>query len=162
VKTILVKSVGQLYMELIAHLEKNKEVPLTLQFDTVFMKDSDLLGIHDTIDLFAGKLDMQIEVLYDMPVHFAVVLAALPVEKRRCMPSTIVHFVRQPQYAAGTATDITATGEQVIRVEERIAGIIGASTHLETDAIRVRCDRREYLTSEQAIEQGIFGGYIHG
>jgi len=162
VKVILVKSVGQLYLELLAHLEKNKEIPLTLQFDTVFLWDTELLGIHDTIDLFAGKLDMQIEVLYDMPVHFAVVLAALPVEKRRCMPSTIVHFVRQTQYAMGTATDITATGEQVIRVEERIAAIIAATTRLETVDIRTRCDRHEYMTADQAIELGVFGGYVHG
>jgi ATP-dependent Clp protease, protease subunit len=88
------------------------------------------------------------------------VYLSVPVERRVCLPNTRF-LIHQPSGGAGgQASDIAIQAREVVKIRERIAGVIARETNKPLATVLVDIDRDYWMTAQEAVEYGLVGRII--
>ncbi|NJM43824.1 MAG: ATP-dependent Clp protease proteolytic subunit, partial [Brachymonas sp.] len=83
------------------------------------------------------------------------VYLSVPLERRVCLPNTRF-LIHQPSGGAGgRATDIAIQAREVVRIKERIAGVIARETKKTLAAVLADIDRDYWMSAQEAVEYGL-------
>ena len=85
----------------------------------------------------------------------AHVYLAVPRERRVCLPNTRF-LIHQPSGGAGgRATDIAIQAREIVKIRERIAGVIARETGKSLETVLIDIDRDHWLTAQEAVSYGL-------
>jgi ATP-dependent Clp protease, protease subunit len=85
----------------------------------------------------------------------AHVYLAVPRERRVCLPNTRF-LIHQPSGGAGgRATDIAIQAREIVKIRERIAGVIARETGKLLETVLLDIDRDHWLTAQEAVSYGL-------
>ncbi|MBO5544327.1 MAG: ATP-dependent Clp endopeptidase proteolytic subunit ClpP [Oscillospiraceae bacterium] len=80
--------------------------------------------------------------------------------KRIALPNSEI-MIHQPSGGSrGQATDIQIQAEQILKIKQRLNGILAANTGKTVEEIERDCERDHFLTAEEAREYGIIDQVI--
>jgi ATP-dependent Clp protease protease subunit len=81
-------------------------------------------------------------------------------EDRLCLPNTRF-LIHQPAGGfGGTATDVEIHAREIVKVRERINGIIAEQTGQSLERVEKDTDRDYWMSAEESVEYGIVGRII--
>ncbi|GAB1390712.1 MAG: ATP-dependent Clp protease proteolytic subunit 2 [Rubrivivax sp.] len=83
------------------------------------------------------------------------IFLAAPRERRLCLPNTRFMIHQPAGGAGGRATDIAIQAKEIIKVRERLAGVIARETGQPAEKVRADMERDYWMTAEEAIAYGI-------
>lgn len=83
------------------------------------------------------------------------IFLAAPRERRLCLPNTRFMIHQPAGGAGGRATDIAIQAKEIIKVRERLAGVIARETGQPPEKVRVDMERDYWMNAEEAIAYGI-------
>jgi ATP-dependent Clp protease, protease subunit len=90
----------------------------------------------------------------------AHVYLAVPKERRVCLPNTRF-LIHQPSGGAGgRATDIAIQAREIVKIRERIAGVIARETGKSLETVLLDIERDHWLTAQEAVEYGLVSRII--
>ncbi len=85
----------------------------------------------------------------------AHVYLAVPRERRVCLPNTRF-LIHQPSGGAGgRASDIAIQAREIVKIRERIAGVIARETGKLLETVLLDIDRDHWLTAQEAVSYGL-------
>lgn len=88
------------------------------------------------------------------------VYLSVPVERRVCLPNTRF-LIHQPSGGAGgQATDIAIQAREIVKVRERIAGVIARETKKPLATVLADIDRDYWMTAQEAVDYGLVSRII--
>ncbi len=88
------------------------------------------------------------------------VYLSVPNERRVCLPNTRF-LIHQPSGGAGgQATDIAIQAREIVKVRERIAGVIARETKKSLAAVLADIDRDYWMTAQEAVDYGLVSRII--
>ena len=111
------------------------------------------LAIYDTIQLI--RCDVSTICVGLAASMGTLLLAAGAKGKRYALPNATIHMHQPVGGAQGQASDIEIAAREIIRMQEKIRGIIAKHTGQPMEKIVHDTDRDFYLSAEQALEYGI-------
>ena len=83
------------------------------------------------------------------------VYLAVPAERRVCLPHTRF-LIHQPSGGiGGQGTDIAIQAREILRIRERIAGVIARETGKTIEAVSGDIERDRWLSAEEAVDYGL-------
>jgi ATP-dependent Clp protease, protease subunit len=83
------------------------------------------------------------------------VYLSVPLERRVCLPNTRF-LIHQPSGGAGgRATDIAIQAREVVRIKERIAGVIARETKKSLAAVLADIDKDYWMNAQEAVDYGL-------
>ena len=83
------------------------------------------------------------------------VYLAVPAERRVCLPHTRF-LIHQPSGGiGGKGTDIAIQAREILRIRERIAGVIARETNRSPGQVMSDIERDRWLSAEEAVEYGL-------
>ncbi|HEX75901.1 MAG TPA: ATP-dependent Clp protease proteolytic subunit [Dehalococcoidia bacterium] len=91
-----------------------------------------------------------------------LVLCAGAKGKRYALPNSTVHMHQAFGGAQGQAADIEIAAREIMRMQDKIRGILVKHTGQPVDKITHDTDRDFYLSAEQAVEYGIVDEILSG
>ena len=111
------------------------------------------MAIYDTIQFL--KCDVATYCVGQAASMGAVLLTAGAKGKRFALANARI-MIHQPWGGAqGQATDISIQAREILRLRDRLNGILAFHTGKSLDAIAKDTDRDFYMTAEEAIEYGL-------
>lgn len=88
------------------------------------------------------------------------VFLSVPRERRVCLPNTRF-LIHQPSGGAGgPATDIAIQAREIVRIRERIAGVIARETGRPLERVLADIERDRWMSPEEAIDYGLVSRVI--
>ncbi len=90
----------------------------------------------------------------------AVLLTAGAKEKRFALPNSEILLHQVMGGAQGAASEVEITANQIVKIKERLNGIIAHHTKQPLKKIRKDTDRDFYLSAEEAKEYGVIDDVI--
>ena len=118
------------------------------------------LAIYDTIQLIQPEVST---ICLGMAASMAtVILCAGSKGKRYALPNATVHLHQAVGGAQGQAADIEIAAREIMRLQEKLRGILVKHTGQNMEKIAHDTDRDFYLTAEQAAEYGIVDDILSG
>lgn len=88
------------------------------------------------------------------------VYLSVPIERRVCLPNTRF-LIHQPSGGAGgQATDIAIQAREIVKVRERIAGVIARETKKPLATVLVDIDRDYWMSAQEAVAYGLVSRII--
>lgn len=85
----------------------------------------------------------------------ALLLAAGTPGKRHALPHSRI-MIHQPHGAVGgTSSDIALQAKEIIKLKQRLVGILAKHTNKSEEQIRKDSDRDRWMSAEEAIEYGL-------
>ncbi len=118
------------------------------------------LAIYDTIQLVQPDVST---ICVGMAASMAtVILCAGAKGKRYALPNATIHLHQAVGGAQGQATDIEIAAREIMRLQEKIRGLLVKHTGQSMEKISHDTDRDFYLTPEQAVEYGIVDDILAG
>ena len=83
------------------------------------------------------------------------VFLAAPAERRLCLPHTRF-LIHQPSGGiGGHGTDIAIQAREILRIRERVAGVIARETGQPLGRVLVDIERDHWLSADEAVEYGL-------
>jgi ATP-dependent Clp protease protease subunit len=118
------------------------------------------MAIYDTMQFV--KPDISTICIGQAASMAAVLLAAGTKGKRFALPNSRI-IIHQPLMSglSGQATDIDIHAREILRLRERINGILKVHTGQSGDRIEKDTDRDFIMTASQAMEYGLVDQVIH-
>ena len=118
------------------------------------------LAIYDTLQIIQPEVST---ICLGMAASMAtVILCAGAKGKRYALPNSTIHLHQAVGGAQGQAADIEIAAREIMRLQEKIRGILVKHTGQSMEKITHDTDRDFYLTPEQAIEYGIVDDILTG
>lgn len=88
------------------------------------------------------------------------VFLAVPKARRFCLPNTRF-LIHQPSGGAGgAASDIAIQAREIVKIRERIAGVIARETGQPIERVREDIDRDYWMTAPEAVTYGLVSKII--
>ncbi len=88
------------------------------------------------------------------------VYLSVPVGRRVCLPNTRF-LIHQPSGGAGgQATDIAIQAREIVKVRERIAGVIARETKKPLATVLADIDRDYWMSAQEAVDYGLVSRII--
>jgi ATP-dependent Clp protease, protease subunit len=88
------------------------------------------------------------------------VYLSVPRERRVCLPNTRF-LIHQPSGGAGgRATDIAIQAREIVKIRERIAGVIARETGKSLETVLIDIERDHWLTAQEAVDYGLVSKII--
>jgi ATP-dependent Clp protease protease subunit len=91
-----------------------------------------------------------------------LILCAGAKGKRYALPNSTIHMHQAVGGAQGQAADIEIAAREIMRMQDKIRGIIANHTGQPMDKVAHDTDRDFYLSAEQAVEYGIVDEILSG
>lgn len=91
-----------------------------------------------------------------------LILCAGAKDKRYALPNATIHMHQAFGGAQGQAADIEIAAREIMRMQEKIRGLLAKHTGQPMDKIAHDSDRDFYLGAEQAVEYGIIDDILGG
>tara|TARA_B100001123_G_scaffold64710_1_gene71599 strand:+ start:1630 stop:2217 length:588 start_codon:yes stop_codon:yes gene_type:complete len=111
------------------------------------------LAIYDTMQLIRSDVST---IAVGMTASMAtVLLCAGAAGKRYALPNATVHMHQAMGGAQGQASDIEIAAREILRMQEKIRGIIVKHTGQPLETVTRDMDRDFYLPAEEAKEYGL-------
>ena len=88
------------------------------------------------------------------------ILFGAPKERRYSLPNTRFLLHQPSGGAGGQASDIRIEAEEILKVRERLNGLIARETGQDLDRITKDSDRNFWMDAQQALEYGLVGQVI--
>lgn len=111
------------------------------------------LAIYDTMQLIRSDVST---IAVGMTASMAtVLLCAGAAGKRYALPNATVHMHQAMGGAQGQASDIEIAAREILRMQEKIRGIIVTHTGQPLETVTRDMDRDFYLPAEEAKEYGL-------
>ena len=88
------------------------------------------------------------------------ILFGAPKERRYTLPNTRFLLHQPSGGAGGQASDIRIEAEEILKVRERLNGLIAEETGQSVERIEKDCDRNFWMDAQQALEYGLVGHII--
>ncbi len=85
----------------------------------------------------------------------AHIFLAPPKERRLCLPNTRFMIHQPSGGAGGTASDIAIQAKEIIRMKERIAGVISRQTGRPLAQVMIDVERDHWMSPDEAIAYGL-------
>jgi ATP-dependent Clp protease protease subunit len=118
------------------------------------------LAIYDTLQIIQPEVST---ICLGMAASMAtVILCAGAKGKRYALPNSTIHLHQAVGGAQGQAADIEIAAREIMRLQEKIRGILVKHTGQAMEKIAHDTDRDFYLTPEQAVEYGIVDDILAG
>ena len=111
------------------------------------------LAIHDTMQLVAP--DVTTTCVGMAASMGTVLLCAGAKGKRYALPNSTIHMHQAVGGAQGQAADIEIQAREIMRLQDKLRGIISEQTGQAYDKVAQDTDRDYFLTPEQALEYGL-------
>jgi len=118
------------------------------------------LAIYDTMQLI--RPDVSTICVGLAASMGTLILCAGANGKRYALPNSTVHMHQAIGGAQGQAADIEIAAREIMRMQEKIRGIISKHTGKPIDIVAHDTDRDFYLSAEQAVEYGIVDEILSG
>jgi ATP-dependent Clp protease protease subunit len=116
------------------------------------------LAIYDTMQQVSSPVST---VAVGLTASFGTILLAGGAPGRRhALPHATIHMHQPLGGAQGQASDIQIHAEQLLRIRDRVEGILSEHTGKPTKQIREDIDRDVYLSAEQAVEYGLIDAVL--
>jgi ATP-dependent Clp protease protease subunit len=116
------------------------------------------LAIYDTMQQISSPVST---VAVGLTASFGTILLAGGAPGRRhALPHATIHMHQPLGGAQGQASDIQIHAEQLLRIRDRVEGILSEHTGKPTERIREDIDRDVYLSAEQAVEYGLIDAVL--
>lgn len=90
----------------------------------------------------------------------AVLLAAGTKGKRRALPNAEILIHQVMGGAEGQAVDVEITARQIIKIKERLNGILASHTGQKKEKIDHDADRDFYMSAEEARDYGLIDAIV--
>src|SRR5215212_9034793 len=111
------------------------------------------LAIYDTMQMISNPIST---VAVGVTASFGTVLLTAGTKGRRyALPNATIHMHQPLGGAQGQATDIEIQAKEILRLRERLNGILAFHTGQTTDQIALDTDRDFYLDAKGAVEYGL-------
>ena len=88
------------------------------------------------------------------------ILFGAPKERRYSLPNTRFLLHQPSGGAGGQASDIRIEAEEILKVREKLNGLIAAETGQELERVAKDSDRNFWMDAEQAKEYGLIGKVV--
>lgn len=88
------------------------------------------------------------------------IFLAAPRERRVCLPNTRFMIHQPAGGAGGRASDIAIQAKEIIKVRERIAGVISRETGHPLPKVLADMERDYWMSAEEAVAYGIAGRIV--
>jgi len=118
------------------------------------------LAIYDTIQLV--RADVSTICVGLAASMGTLILCAGAKGKRYALPNSTIHMHQAVGGAQGQAADIEIAAREIMRMQDKIRGIIAKHTGQPMDKVAHDTDRDFYLSAEQAVEYGIVDEILSG
>lgn len=116
------------------------------------------LAIYDTMQQISAPVST---VAVGFTASFGTVLLTAGTKGRRyALPNATIHMHQPLGGAQGQATDIEIQAKEILRLRERLNGILSYHTGQSTDQIALDTDRDVYFTAQRAVEYGLIDGVL--
>jgi ATP-dependent Clp protease, protease subunit len=116
------------------------------------------LAIYDTMQQISAPVST---VAVGFTASFGTVLLTAGTKGRRyALPNATIHMHQPLGGAQGQATDIEIQAKEILRLRERLNGILAFHTGQTTDQIALDTDRDVYFTAQRAVEYGLIDGVL--
>lgn len=83
------------------------------------------------------------------------IMLSAPRQDRYTLPNTRFMMHQPSTGAAGVASDIRITAQEILKIRERINKLISAETGQPIDKVAVDSDRDFWMSAEEAVEYGL-------
>jgi ATP-dependent Clp protease protease subunit len=111
------------------------------------------LAIYDTMQLVHPNIST---ICVGLSASMATVLLCAGTKgKRYALPNSTIHLHQAAGGAQGQAADIEIAAREILRMQDKIRGILSKHTGQSVERIARDSDRDFYLSAEQAVEYGI-------
>lgn len=118
------------------------------------------LAIYDTMQIL--RCDVA-TICVGMSASMATVLLSSGTRgKRYALPNSTIHMHQAIGGAQGQATDIEIAAKEILRMQDKIRGILASNTGQEYDKIAQDTDRDFYLDADQSKEYGLIDEILLG
>ena len=118
------------------------------------------LAIYDTIQLV--RADVSTICVGLAASMGTLILCAGAKGKRYALANSTIHMHQAVGGAQGQAADIEIAAREIMRMQDKIRGIIANHTGQPIDKVAHDTDRDFYLSAEQAVEYGIVDEILSG
>jgi ATP-dependent Clp protease protease subunit len=116
------------------------------------------LAIYDTMQQVSSPVST---VAVGLTASFGTILLAGGAPgHRHALPHATIHMHQPLGGAQGQASDIQIHAEQLLRIRDRVEGILSEHTGKPTEQIREDIDRDVYLSAEQAVAYGLIDAVL--
>jgi ATP-dependent Clp protease protease subunit len=116
------------------------------------------LAIYDTMQQISAPVST---VAVGFTASFGTVLLTAGTKGRRyALPNATIHMHQPLGGAQGQASDIEIQAKEILRLRERLNGILAHHTGQTTDQIAQDTDRDVYFTASRAVEYGLIDGVL--
>lgn len=116
------------------------------------------LAIYDTMQQISAPIST---VAVGFTASFGTVLLTAGTNGRRyALPNATIHMHQPLGGAQGQATDIEIQAKEILRLRERLNGILSFHTGQPVEKIAEDTDRDVYMIAEQAVEYGLIDGVL--
>jgi ATP-dependent Clp protease, protease subunit len=116
------------------------------------------LAIYDTMQQISAPIST---VAVGFTASFGTVLLTAGTKGRRyALPNATIHMHQPLGGAQGQATDIEIQAKEILRLRERLNGILSHHTGQTTEQIAQDTDRDVYFTAQRAAEYGLIDGVL--
>ena len=88
------------------------------------------------------------------------ILFGAPKERRYSLPNTRFLLHQPTGGAGGQASDIRIEAEEILKVREKLNGLIAAETGQDVERVTKDSDRNFWMDAEQAKEYGLIGQVV--
>jgi len=118
------------------------------------------LAIYDTIQFV--KPNVTTICMGQAASMGAILLAAGTKGKRYALPNSRIMIHQPIGGIGGQASDIQIHAKEIIKIKERLNGILSKHTGQSPEKIQKDSDRNFYMTAEEALEYGLIDEIIRG
>lgn len=116
------------------------------------------LGIYDTMQQISAPIST---VAVGFTASFGTVLLTAGTKGRRyALPNATIHLHQPLGGAQGQATDIEIQAKEILRLRERLNGILSDHTGQTVEQIAIDTERDTFLTAKAAVEYGLIDGVL--
>lgn len=117
------------------------------------------MAIYDTMQQISAPLST---VAVGLTASFGTVLLTAGTKGRRfALPNATIHLHQPLGGAEGQATDIQIQAKEILRLRDRLEGILAFHTGQPAETIREDVERDYYMTPQEAIEYGLIDGILN-
>ena len=136
----------------------NKEQDISIYINSPGGSVTACLAIYDTMQYVSN--DIQTCCLGQAASMAALLLAAGTNKKRFALPNSRIMLHQPWGGTRGTASDISIQAEEILRLRQKINGIMAEHTGKSVEAIEADSDRDYFLDTKAALEYGLIDEII--
>src|SRR5574341_918281 len=117
------------------------------------------MAIYDTMQLIEAPVSTT---AVGFAASFGTILLTAGTRGRRyALPNATIHLHQPLGGAEGQATDIQIQAKEILRLRDRLEGILAFHTGQPAETIREDVERDYYMTPQEAIEYGLLDGILN-